>query len=243
MQRRRHRRHSSHSFSRDNLLRVNSESGVDVMHSHSSTVARPSSSRGPRRQMRRSSQSQSTRTLGSVDTDLDGLFDTQWLRQSTPPTPHTPTSAGSGRASMQSRSPYSTPHKLEIKLEHSSALAAVKASSTPTTSTPDTGKSVRVFVRVRPPTEKELQGSFQRCLSVQQQDTVCMHPATLQQTGHTTGSKSFSFDRVFSEDTSQEGIAAAVGMPMASAFVRGFCCTVFAYGQTGSGSCFHRCAF
>ena len=48
-------------------------------------------------------------------------------------------------------------------------------------------------------------------------------------------SRSFTYDRAFSEATSQEQLFAATVAPVVDEVMKGFSCTVFAYGQTGTG--------
>ncbi|RLN67563.1 hypothetical protein BBJ29_006148 [Phytophthora kernoviae] len=120
----------------------------------------------------------------------------------------------------------------------------------------DGDANVKVFCRVRPPNERErgvtptsLSGSAgflarnaaasasftKKCVTVPTSDpmqqTVFLHskhgPA-----------RTFTFDRVFSEDASQTDVFHVVGAPITQACLEGYNGTIFAYGQTGSGKTF-----
>ncbi|KAG1684521.1 hypothetical protein DVH05_011035 [Phytophthora capsici] len=118
--------------------------------------------------------------------------------------------------------------------------------------------NVKVFCRVRPPNEREcgvkatsLSGSAgflarnsaaaasssftKKCVTVPASDalqqTVFLHSKH-------GSAKTFTFDRVFGEDSSQNDVFEVVGAPITQACLEGYNGTIFAYGQTGSGKTF-----
>ncbi|KAG7381709.1 Kinesin-like protein kif15 [Phytophthora pseudosyringae] len=119
--------------------------------------------------------------------------------------------------------------------------------------------NVQVFCRVRPPNERErgvraatsLSGSAgflarssaaaasaclaKKCVTVPASDPMQQTVFLRSKHGH---AKTFTFDRVFGEDASQNDVFAAVGAPVTQACLEGYNGTIFAYGQTGSGKTF-----
>ncbi|KAL1502452.1 hypothetical protein ABEB36_007591 [Hypothenemus hampei] len=85
-----------------------------------------------------------------------------------------------------------------------------------------TGQNVKVVVRVRPMANEE-SNSNQIIVS-------CNPPQEIQ-----AKDKKYTFDRVFSANSSQTDIYNYVIKPMVNDVLAGYNCTVFAYGQTGSG--------
>ena len=47
--------------------------------------------------------------------------------------------------------------------------------------------------------------------------------------------KTFSYDWVFNDKTTQENFYEKVATPILKSFFQGYNCTIFAYGQTGAG--------
>ncbi|RLN49529.1 hypothetical protein BBJ28_00016731 [Nothophytophthora sp. Chile5] len=119
-------------------------------------------------------------------------------------------------------------------------------------------ENVKVFCRVRPPNEREsgvettaLGGSaafiarshasassasfVKKCITVPTSDpmqqTVFLHSKH-------GAAKTFTFDRVFGEESSQTDVFEVVGAPITQACLEGYNGTIFAYGQTGSGKTF-----
>ncbi|CAI5722025.1 unnamed protein product [Hyaloperonospora brassicae] len=118
----------------------------------------------------------------------------------------------------------------------------------------DDSANVKVFCRVRPPNERERlgvsltasssstglsvcgSGSFvKKCVTVAASDPA--QQTLLLQSKH-VGAKTFTFDRVFGEDASQNDVFEVVGAPITQACLDGYNGTIFAYGQTGSGKTF-----
>lgn len=111
-------------------------------------------------------------------------------------------------------------------------------------------ENVKVFCRIRPPVEHEkcksgsssifsISSPFssRKCISVPKthgaSKTINVHLKSTPQTP-----KSFTFDRVFDEESSQNDVFQIVGVPLTRACLAGYNGTIFAYGQTGSGKTF-----
>ncbi|KAL4451341.1 hypothetical protein ABPG77_009413 [Micractinium sp. CCAP 211/92] len=94
--------------------------------------------------------------------------------------------------------------------------------------------AIRVFVRVRPLSERELAAggtAARACVSVAQERAVVLaDPAR-------AGQEPFvaSFDRVFGPEAGQGEVYAAVGAQMVHNCMAGFNSSIFVYGQTGAG--------
>ncbi|CEG40728.1 kinesin-like protein kif15 [Plasmopara halstedii] len=115
--------------------------------------------------------------------------------------------------------------------------------------------NVKVFCRVRPPSERErgnesashlsssatllarvnTTSSVKKCVTVPASDNT--QQTIYLQSKHCL-SKTFTFDRVFDEDASQNDVFEVVGAPITRACLKGYNGTIFAYGQTGSGKTF-----
>jgi len=92
---------------------------------------------------------------------------------------------------------------------------------------------VRVVVRVRPHTEKELsfgQAYAQSCVNVVLQNN---RPRVCQLL--TRPSQQFTFDYVAAPDITQEDMFESVGRPVIESCLSGYNGTIFCYGQTGAG--------
>ena len=89
-------------------------------------------------------------------------------------------------------------------------------------------EAVRVLVRVRPPNEDEMSANFSSCISVVGR-TVKISDKN---------QKTFTYDHVADQDTSQGDVFERVGKPITNACLSGYNGTIFAYGQTGSGKTF-----
>ncbi|KAJ9458822.1 Kinesin-like protein Klp61F [Diplonema papillatum] len=83
---------------------------------------------------------------------------------------------------------------------------------------------VKVFVRARP-----LQnGEPKATISLTDKDVVA-------KAKNSRGHNTYSFQRVFEPESSQEAIFEAACKPLVAEMLKGFSCTIFAYGQTNSG--------
>ncbi|XP_054847362.1 kinesin-like protein KIF15 [Eublepharis macularius] len=94
------------------------------------------------------------------------------------------------------------------------------------------GDAVKVYVRVRPPTEGTglADGDHGLCLSVLSSSTVRLHSKP--------EPKIFTFDHVADVDTAQESVFSSVARNIVESCMNGYNGTIFAYGQTGSGKTF-----
>ncbi len=96
----------------------------------------------------------------------------------------------------------------------------------------DTMKSeegIKVFVRIRPPNDKEKQIN-RFCVDVDVDSNAVL-------VGHRGDEKrqKFLYDQVAGSDESQEAVFEKVGKPMCESVMEGYNSTIFAYGQTGAG--------
>ena len=93
-------------------------------------------------------------------------------------------------------------------------------------------ENIKVLMRIRPPSRTELaNGSYRKAVFVSEDG----RGAYLSNCGHQDASKTFSYDNVVDEETSQEKVFDLVGKPLADAFLNGYHCNLLAYGQTGAG--------
>uniref|UniRef100_A0A7S2WNF6 Kinesin-like protein n=1 Tax=Mucochytrium quahogii TaxID=96639 RepID=A0A7S2WNF6_9STRA len=86
--------------------------------------------------------------------------------------------------------------------------------------------NIKVFTRLRPS-----DSGSDVCIAVR--DNLAIETVgniKAQQQG-----QSFTYDRVFTGEATQEDVFEVCGMPLVDEVVKGFNCTLFAYGQTGSG--------
>ena len=89
-------------------------------------------------------------------------------------------------------------------------------------------ETVRVAVRVRPLSPKEVDEGAQICCHIPEEDTNQIF----------IGDRSFTFDTVLPPSCGQHNVYQSCCAPLLQSFLEGFNCTVFAYGQTGSGKTF-----
>lgn len=103
---------------------------------------------------------------------------------------------------------------------------------------------VRVVVRVRPPTPRELESQRKPVVQVMDERVLVFDPE--EQEGLKWGSSQegpkkkgrdlpFVFDRVFGETASQQDVFQHTTCGLLDSFLQGFNCSVFAYGATGAG--------
>lgn len=91
--------------------------------------------------------------------------------------------------------------------------------------------NIQVYCRLRPMTITEVQNGYKSvCESLSETEVGCYD-------NRTNKWKSFSFDRVWGPDQSQQSVFQDVE-PLALSVVDGFNACIFAYGQTGSGKTF-----
>ncbi|XP_058412488.1 kinesin-like protein KIF15 isoform X2 [Diceros bicornis minor] len=94
------------------------------------------------------------------------------------------------------------------------------------------GDAIKVFVRIRPPTEGSgsAEGEQNLCLSLLSSTTLRLHS--------NPEPKIFTFDHVAHMDTTQESVFSTVAKGIVESCMSGYNGTIFAYGQTGSGKTF-----
>ncbi|XP_042329319.1 LOW QUALITY PROTEIN: kinesin-like protein KIF15 [Sceloporus undulatus] len=94
------------------------------------------------------------------------------------------------------------------------------------------GDAIKVYIRVRPPSEESSQvdGAHGLCLSVLSTNTIRLHSKP--------EPKIFTFDHVADVDTTQESVFSSVAKNIVESCMNGYNGTIFAYGQTGSGKTF-----
>lgn len=89
------------------------------------------------------------------------------------------------------------------------------------------GVKVDVFVRVRPPNEREQNDTLNVVVSKETQEIILKDPNDHEQ--------KYKYDKVYGPDTSQLQIYEDAVAPIIEQVARGMSCAIFAYGQTGSG--------
>ncbi|XP_027728328.1 kinesin-like protein KIF15 [Vombatus ursinus] len=95
------------------------------------------------------------------------------------------------------------------------------------------GDVIKVFIRVRPPTEGPILNNGEHpgmCLSVLTSNTLRLHSKP--------EPKIFTFDHVADMDATQESVFSSVAKGIVESCMNGYNGTIFAYGQTGSGKTF-----
>jgi kinesin family protein 1/kinesin family protein 3/17 len=106
------------------------------------------------------------------------------------------------------------------------AAAAAIAGGVATKS--DGAENIRVAVRCRPMSKKEIGNNEKSIFSIKDGEVHLKDPKT--------GEPSkFAFDIIYGMDTEQVNVYKQVGIPMLEKAFDGFNSTIFAYGQTGSG--------
>jgi hypothetical protein len=107
---------------------------------------------------------------------------------------------------------------------------------TPTAATRN--ENFRVAVRVRPPVPRELEGkrfiNVVRIPADQEAITIC-DVDTDDGRGSVYATQSYTFDRVYDQDTRQREVYDCSADPAVQSVLQGYNATVMAYGQTGTG--------
>lgn len=91
-------------------------------------------------------------------------------------------------------------------------------------------ESVHVMLRIRPLNKKEISENDKPCITLDSENAI-----TINDFSNINGSRSFTFDKIFTEEHSQKTIYDNSAFPIVEWLFEGFNCTVFAYGQTGCG--------
>lgn len=92
--------------------------------------------------------------------------------------------------------------------------------------------NIQVMVRVRPLNSRERAEESRSCITIDEDThnslTIDCRP----------DQKTFNFDWIGGDNTTQQLIFSTVGVPMVAACLDAFNCCIFAYGQTGAGKTF-----
>ncbi|XP_040565963.1 kinesin-like protein KIF3A [Lepeophtheirus salmonis] len=100
-------------------------------------------------------------------------------------------------------------------------------------------ENVKVIVRVRPLSEKELESGFQCIIDVDPiQGAITLHNPSNNINTRETPPKQFNFNTVFPPDVRQMDVYNRVARPIVDNVLKGYNGTIFAYGQTGTGKTF-----
>ena len=92
----------------------------------------------------------------------------------------------------------------------------------------DGGESVRVCVRIRPLSQKELSSGNQNCVEVQNPQLLLLKQKS--------GIRQYAFHQILDESITQGQVFSETGVhSLLESSLEGYSCTIFAYGQTGSG--------
>ena len=92
----------------------------------------------------------------------------------------------------------------------------------------DGGESVRVCVRIRPLSQKEIATGNQNCVEVQNPQLLLLKQKN--------GVRQYAFHQILDENVVQGQVFAETGVSsLLESSLEGYSCTIFAYGQTGSG--------
>lgn len=90
--------------------------------------------------------------------------------------------------------------------------------------------SIKVYLRIRPLNTKEQSEGYQNLL-INEGNNVFVAKTDEEK-------KKFTYDHVFGQSESQNGIFKTIGCNLIDSFLEGYNCTIFAYGQTGAGKTF-----
>eukprot|EP00808_Paulinella_micropora_P014277 g54956.t1 len=86
--------------------------------------------------------------------------------------------------------------------------------------------SIQVAVRIRPLSSSELSGKQRATKAIPESNQISI------------SSRGFTFDRIFTEESTQEDVWENTVKPLFDGYVQGYNATILAYGQTGSGKTF-----
>ncbi|KAJ3360592.1 kinesin motor protein cin8 [Allomyces arbusculus] len=100
---------------------------------------------------------------------------------------------------------------------------------------PSAEANIQVVVRCRPRNDREIKDNSPPVLAFNSARAKELQIRLADRTGDRNTTKTYTFDRVFSPDATQQDVYADVVAPMLEEVLAGYNCTVFAYGQTGTG--------
>jgi kinesin family protein 3/17 len=98
-------------------------------------------------------------------------------------------------------------------------------------------ESVRVVVRSRPLSDKEIKEGHSNIVAIDRE------AASITIQGQNVPPKTFTFDSAFDNKTSQLDIYNRIARPIVDSALNGYNGTIFAYGQTGTGKVLETCIF
>ncbi|CAG2106801.1 unnamed protein product, partial [Medioppia subpectinata] len=97
-------------------------------------------------------------------------------------------------------------------------------------------ESVKVIVRCRPMSDKEVKGGHKQIIDMYcDRGVIQIHKSS---TGEDESPKIFTFDAVYDWNSNQTDLYEEIFRPLVDSVLEGFNGTVFAYGQTGTGKTF-----
>ena len=115
-------------------------------------------------------------------------------------------------------------------------MSAAKAAKTLAAKAGSNSECVRVVVRCRPLSTKEINEKRRKIVSMDL-GSGCVHLENLKEgaKGDEGAARQFTFDMVFDQTTPQYGVYEAAAKPIVDCVLEGYNGTIFAYGQTGTG--------
>ncbi|KAJ1514520.1 kinesin motor protein cin8, partial [Coelomomyces lativittatus] len=96
-----------------------------------------------------------------------------------------------------------------------------------------TETNIQVVVRCRPRSDKELKDNSPSIVNFNSIKSKEINIRSILSDRNLT--RSYTFDKVFSPEASQELVYREVVAPILEEVLTGYNCTIFAYGQTGTG--------
>lgn len=96
-------------------------------------------------------------------------------------------------------------------------------------------ESIKVICRMRPENQKEIDTGLKLCINKKSDTNLLIH---IDSENKNPEVNEFSFDRVYSPDSTQEEVFEYCAVPIINGALSGYNGTVFCYGQTSSGKTF-----
>jgi hypothetical protein len=92
--------------------------------------------------------------------------------------------------------------------------------------------SIAIIVRVRPLNKREIELGGEECITITNSNQITLTKLNKE---NKKINKSFTFDKVFGKDSTQEEVYKETSKKLLNRITNGFPGCIFAYGQTGSG--------
>jgi len=108
---------------------------------------------------------------------------------------------------------------------------SMQSLSAPKEDSQDDGESIRVHIRVRPPTEREIAVGSAQAVFVDGSSVIIKSDPP----------RSFAFDGVLGESSTQQDVFESLGRMVGSSCLAGYNGSVYVYGQTGAGKTHTMC--